>query len=205
VRKIVVLVISALFIVSCGSSKKTYEPRITMDPSSRNIPKQSTKSVPKVTERAIEKPAKKEAVVVNETLAASTTPKNVKVKNIIEVARSFHGTPYRFGGTSSNGMDCSGLVYTAFKEEAILLPRTSRDMATKGERISLNEVTVGDLVFFKTDRRRNVINHVGLVVDVFPGKVLFIHSSTSQGVIVSALDESYWNKAFVEARRIIEI
>lgn len=166
-----------------------------MDTSTRNIPKTPEKPLPKSND--------KEVVVYKETEATSTKPIELKVKNIIEVARSFHGTPYRFGGTTSKGMDCSGLIYTAFKEEDILLPRISRDMAKKGKKINLNDVTIGDLVFFKTDSRRNDINHVGLVVDVFPGKILFIHSSTSQGVIVSAMDESYWNKAFVEARRVI--
>lgn len=200
-KKIVVLFLLVLFIASCGTSRKSPEPRIAMYPSSRNIPKERLKSAPK----AVEKPSKKEVVVSNRSKAISTTSKNLKVKNIINIARSFQGTPYKFGGTSSNGMDCSGLIYTAFKEEDIHLPRISRDMAAQGKKISLNEVAIGDLVFFKTDNRRNVINHVGLVVDVYPGKVLFIHSSTSRGVIVSALDESYWNKAFVEARRIIEI
>lgn len=200
-KKIIILLISALFVASCGTSRKKYEPKIALDPTTRNIPKEPVKSIPKTTE----KPIDREVVVYNETRTSSTIPKELKVRNIIDVARSFHGTPYRFGGTTSKGMDCSGLVYTAFKEEDVYLPRSSRDMATQGKKINLNEVTIGDLVFFKTDSRRNVINHVGLVVDVFPGKILFIHSSTSQGVIVSALDESYWNKAFVEARRVIEI
>lgn len=196
-KKIGILILTALLLVSCGTTRKKYNKKTVLDPSSRNIPKYPEKSYPKTNE--------KEVVVYNETEATSTKPIKLKVRNIIDVARSFHGTPYKFGGTTSKGMDCSGLIYTAFKEEDIHLPRISRDMATKGKKISLNDVTIGDLVFFKTDNRRNVINHVGLVVDVFPGKILFIHSSTSQGVIVSALDESYWNKAFVEARRIFEI
>ncbi|MEX0998152.1 MAG: C40 family peptidase [Flavobacteriaceae bacterium] len=196
-KKIIIILISALVVVSCGTSRKKYDRNIILDPSTRNIPKEPVKTITKAKEK------EKEVVVYNETEATSTKPIELKVKNIIEVARSFHGTPYRFGGTTSKGMDCSGLVYTAFKEENVYLPRSSRDMATQGKKINLNEVTIGDLVFFKTDSRRNVINHVGLVVDVFPGKILFIHSSTSQGVIVSAMDESYWNKAFVEARRMI--
>ncbi|MCR9181317.1 MAG: C40 family peptidase [Flavobacteriaceae bacterium] len=194
-KKLIILFISAFIVASCGSSRKKYDRNIILDPSTRNIPKTPEKPLPKTND--------KEVVVYNETEATSTKPIELKVKNIIEVARSFHGTPYRFGGTTSKGMDCSGLIYTAFKEEDILLPRISRDMAKKGKKINLNDVTIGDLVFFKTDSRRNDINHVGLVVDVFPGKILFIHSSTSQGVIVSAMDESYWNKAFVEARRVI--
>jgi len=106
------------------------------------------------------------------------------------------------GGTTQKGMDCSGLVYVSFKEEDILLPRSSHEIAKQGIKISLDQVTVGDLLFFKTNGRKQ-INHVGLVVDVYPGKVLFIHSSTSQGVIISSLDETYWHRAFAEARRII--
>ena len=201
------LVVTGLMLASCGSAKKKYDARIVNDPSSRNIPKEPTKTSPKTPTITVEKtptkPKDREVIVYNPATTKSELPVDLKIKNIVEVAQSFHGTPYRFGGTTASGMDCSGLVFTAFKEEDILLPRSSRDMATRGERITLNEVTVGDLVFFKTDNRRNVINHVGLVVEVFLGKVYFIHSSTSQGVIISSLDESYWNNAFVEVRRVI--
>lgn len=193
------LLVSGLLFASCGSGRKKYDSKIVIDPSSRNIPKENTST----SNRTATKPKEREVIVYNPATPKAETPVDLKIKNIVEVAQSFHGTPYRFGGTTSSGMDCSGLVFTAFKEENILLPRSSRDMATKGQRINLNEVSVGDLVFFKTDRRRNVINHVGLVVEVFLGKVYFIHSSTSQGVIISSLDESYWNNAFVEARRVI--
>mgnify|MGYP003629845201 CR=1 FL=1 len=194
-KQLLLVCLSALLLTSCGASKKKYDSKIVLDPSTRSIPKETVKrtSTPK-----------KEAVVnYNETEVTTDKPVDLKIHNIIDIARSFHGTPYKFGGTTSKGMDCSGLIFTAFKEEDILLPRISRDIATKGKKINLNDVSKGDLVFFKTDRKRNIINHVGLVVDVFPGKILFIHSSTSQGVIVSSLDESYWNQAFVEARRVL--
>lgn len=82
------------------------------------------------------------------------------------------------------------------------MPRISRDMASKGVSVKLKEVTEGDLVFFKTSRR-NSINHVGLVVENKRGEILFIHSTTSKGVIISSLEEDYWKKAFVEVRRVI--
>ncbi|MBA82736.1 MULTISPECIES: C40 family peptidase [unclassified Leeuwenhoekiella] len=123
--------------------------------------------------------------------------------NIISNARRFEGTPYKYGGTTSKGMDCSGLIYTAFLEENISIPRVSRAIAEEGKRIKTDEVIPGDLLFFITGRRSKNINHVGLVVDVLPGQILFIHSSTSQGVIVSSLNEGYWNNAFIEARRIM--
>lgn len=126
----------------------------------------------------------------------------LKKLEIIEYAKSFQGTRYRFGGTTSAGMDCSGLVCTVFEKEAIALPRISRDMATEGFPISLNQVEPGDLIFFKTDNKR-VINHVGLVVETEKGDIKFIHSTTQLGVIISSLEENYWKRAFVEARRII--
>jgi|SRR5699024_2106965 len=122
---------------------------------------------------------------------------------IIKQAKSFNGTPYKFGGTTKKGMDCSGLIYTAFKSEDIYLPRISSDMAREGMQIKLNNVQPGDLLFFKTNRRRNRINHVGLVVEVNGSEILFIHSSTSKGVITSSINEAYWQRAFTEARRIL--
>ena len=116
---------------------------------------------------------------------------------------SFKGTRYKFGGTTRKGMDCSGLVYVSFQSENISLPRVSRDMATQGRRIKLSQVDKGDLVFFKTSKNRKTINHVGLVVDAGRGNIKFIHSTSSRGVIISSLDERYWNDAFVEVRRII--
>ncbi len=122
---------------------------------------------------------------------------------IIKQAKSFDGTPYKFGGTTNKGMDCSGLVYTAFKSEDIYLPRISSDMAREGRRIKLENAQPGDLLFFKTNSRRNHINHVGIVVETNGKDVLFIHSSTSKGVITSSITETYWQRAFSEARRIL--
>lgn len=147
----------------------------------------------------------------------STTYKNTRVSNkvestssanstagkIIKHAKSFEGTRYKFGGTTKKGMDCSGLIYTSFATENIALPRISRDMAKQGERISLLKVQEGDLVFFQTNKSRNVINHVGLVVYNKSGVLKFIHATTSRGVIVSDISEAYWNSSFVEARRVI--
>lgn len=123
--------------------------------------------------------------------------------SIIDHALQFLGTKYKYGGTSPQGMDCSGLVYTCFLENNIELPRSSRDMALLGELLELPEVRTGDLLFFITDRHKKNINHVGLVVELSEEKIFFIHSSTSRGVIISALDETYWRDHFVMARRIL--
>lgn len=125
-----------------------------------------------------------------------------EASRIANYALDFQGTRYKYGGTTKRGMDCSGLIYTSFQQEDIQLPRVSREMAKEGYKIHTNQVNVGDLLFFKTNKRNRDINHVGLVVEIIPGNVSFIHSTTSRGVIVSSLNEKYWNSAYVMARRL---
>ncbi|MBA3986951.1 MAG: C40 family peptidase [Flavobacteriales bacterium] len=196
-KKIYYILLLCAFLASCS----TYKDKKTI-PYTENKIEKAKESVVINRKPAVVKTAKPREVVTYGKTEATEKPADLKVLNIIDIAKSFNGTRYKFGGTTSAGMDCSGLVYTVFKEEDIQLPRSSRDMATKGNKINFREISKGDLVFFKTNRSK-IINHVGLVVDVLPGKVLFIHSSTSQGVIISSLDERYWNESFVEARRII--
>jgi len=135
--------------------------------------------------------------------SSSKKVSNKKSEAVVKYAKTFEGTRYKFGGTTKKGMDCSGLVYTSYKKEGIEMPRISRDMATKGKRISLGKATKGDLVFFKTNKNKNTINHVGLVVENNHGEIFFIHSTSSLGVIISSLEERYWKNAFVEVRRIL--
>ncbi len=127
---------------------------------------------------------------------------NTQAKTIVSTAMKFQGTRYKYGGTSKKGMDCSGLVYTSFKKEDIDLPRTSRAMYTKGIKIPLKKATTGDLIFFKTNKNRNVINHVGIIIST-KNKIEFIHASTSKGVTISSLNERYWNNCFVGIKRIL--
>lgn len=122
---------------------------------------------------------------------------------IIKEAKSYQGVRYKYGGTTRKGMDCSGLVYVAFLENKVKLPRVSRFMAKEGKPISVSKITKGDLLFFKTNKSKNQINHVGLVTSVFKNKIEFIHSTTSKGVIISSLSERYWKNAFVLAKRVL--
>lgn len=126
-----------------------------------------------------------------------------KADGIVKFAKQFKGVKYKWGGTTKAGMDCSGLVFESFRSHDIYLPRISRDMAKKGKKLNLKDVKKGDLLFFKTKNRRNAINHVGLIVEIKNNDIKFIHATTSKGVIVSGLNENYWLKAFVEARRIL--
>ena len=127
----------------------------------------------------------------------------LKANTIIDTALSFSGTPYKYGGTTAKGMDCSGLIYTAFRTHDISLQRTSYMMAEQGKKVELKEVKKGDLLFFNTNKNRKRINHVGLVVSVDKNDIRFIHATTSRGVLISSLKEGYWNHAYVEARTIL--
>ncbi len=127
-----------------------------------------------------------------------------KADKIATYAKQFQGVRYKWGGTTKSGMDCSGLVYRSFDAHDITLPRISRDIARKGNKIALRQVQKGDLLFFKTGKRgRHRINHVGLVLNSKSGTISFIHATNSRGVIISNFSEKYWKSAFVEARRIL--
>lgn len=128
---------------------------------------------------------------------------NSKADKIIDYAKQFDGVKYKYGGNTNKGMDCSGLVTIAFKNEDILLPRSSKDMATVGNQIDVEDLQKGDLLFFATKPNKREISHVGLVTEVRPGFVEFIHATTKVGVIISNLAERYWHFAFVQARRIL--
>ena len=126
-----------------------------------------------------------------------------KADNIINTAMTFTGVRYKYGGANRKGMDCSGLLYIAFGEHDVSLPRISYQMANEGRRIKVNKVAKGDLLFFKTSKKGKRINHVGLVVAVEEDEIKFIHSTSSRGVIVSSLREGFWNYAFVKATRVL--
>lgn len=123
--------------------------------------------------------------------------------NIVETAKEYIGVKYKSSGTTKTGMDCSGLVYTSFLAYDIELSRISSDMAKEGREISTSKAEEGDLIFFKTNNSKT-INHVGIITENYKGEIKFIHSSTSKGVIISSLNESYYAKAFEKIKRIIE-
>lgn len=124
------------------------------------------------------------------------------VKQLISSAMQYEGVRYRGGGTTTAGMDCSGLVSTVFKTYDISLPRSSIDMSKVGQKLKLKDVKKGDLVFFKTSSR-GVINHVGLVTEVRDDEILFIHSSVQRGVIISSTKEAYYQRTFAQANRVL--
>ena len=126
-----------------------------------------------------------------------------KTNRIVTNAKSYIGTKYRYGGITKKGMDCSGLVYTAFKNNNVSIPRTSFEMSRKGTPVKRTGTKKGDLLFFKTSKTGRSINHVGLVTKVINKTIYFVHSSSSKGVIESNLNNSYWNKAYRFTKRVL--
>ncbi len=187
------LLFALLTLSSCGSSK----PRvITTKAEAREF--QSTKAVasPKTApRRSIAKniperePAEPEIV----ELPVEEVPRDMTVTDIaINKAMEFEGTRYRYGGATSSGMDCSGLLNISFTEAGKEVPRTSMSFFQAADPIDVKEVQRGDLMFFATGRDRKRINHVALVVEVTPAEIRFVHATVSQGVVVSSFNEAYW-------------
>jgi probable lipoprotein NlpC len=125
---------------------------------------------------------------------------NRTISNIVQKARSYTGVPYKYGGTTAAGFDCSGLVTVAFQSVDLALPRSSYDMAEIGRVIKIDAIEVGDLVFFVTNKNSNRISHVGIVTEVKDNDIKFIHASDS-GVREDNLGSKYYKSTFAKAVR----
>lgn len=162
-----ILFIFTLSITSCSLLKKpAYEEETSWEIEFDN-------------ERDTSKPISKETV-------------KVENKSLANYYESWLGTPHKMGGMTKQGVDCSGFVQNVYKEVyGIMLPRTAAEMEKALEPIdSKSSLKEGDLVFFKN--KSNKVSHVGIYLK----DNTFVHTSTSQGVVISSLNDKYWVKYY---------
>lgn len=116
---------------------------------------------------------------------------------LIREVSSWLGTPYRYGGSTKAGADCSGFVWAVYRNVyQMTIPRTTSSMLAQSRRVSQRRLREGDLVFFRT--RGFKVNHVG----IYLGNGHFIHASTSRGVIVNELNEDFYSRRFRRGGRL---
>lgn len=138
---------------------------------------------------------------LQEQLMAMMPPAGSCTRRLLDEAYSWQGTPYKYGRSQKrSGTDCSGFIMEAFdKSLGIKLPRNSAKQAEACRTIKRSELQPGDLVFFHARGSRHV-SHVGLYV----GEGCMLHASSSQGVMVSRLNDPYWERAFHSAGRVAQ-
>jgi len=127
---------------------------------------------------------------------------NPKSDAMISFAKSFLGVPYRYGGTTPSGFDCSGFINYIFGNFGFSLVRTSYGLAELGETISLANLQPGDLMFFKgSNVRSSSVGHVAMVIEVLQGDVKFIHAANG-GVRIDNLKTKYYVQRYIKSKRL---
>lgn len=125
-------------------------------------------------------------------------PVHSQENNLQRIAEDWVGTPYLYGGNDKRGIDCSGLAVNiyrqVYKKE---LPRSTQQQRRLGYSVGAGYVRPGDLLFFRM-KKYEPLNHVG----VYLGRGRFIHASSSRGVVISSLDDPFYQRHLVTARRI---
>ena len=128
---------------------------------------------------------------------------NTSTNEIIKTAQKYLGVPHCMGGTTMKCMDCSGLLLTVFANYGIQLPHNSEEQARYGKIIAgMDELKKGDLVFFiGTYKTNSLITHSGIYV----GDNKFIHTSTSNGVTITSLNNLWWKEKFIFGTRVFQL
>jgi hypothetical protein len=119
---------------------------------------------------------------------------------VVNIAKSNIGVPYVYGGTTPNGFDCSGFIRFVFGEIGIDLPRTASDQYQVGATVSKANLEPGDLVFFEKTYNKAGVTHAGIYI----GNNEFISATTSKGIKIDSLSNTYWGPKYYGAKRVME-
>lgn len=206
---LIIFVFVAILTTSCGTMLSTSQAKTNFLPIDRTYYSESSIINKSLYEENKAKEVKQvklktEKTAIEELNEIHTRTMNSFVSSILSEAESYLGVPYRYGGSSRSGIDCSAFVQHVFQIFDHELPRVSAAQAKEGHLVSKDELRAGDLIFFATGGGARV-THVGIVHNVSDeGNVEFIHASTSKGVIVTPLSDSYWSKRYLYGKRIFD-
>lgn len=172
-----------------------YVPKITIQSKPLSVIEDKTAISPSLTQDV-------EAFTREHLLEKKSTQARVRsieavTEQVLKTAHEWLGTPYRYGGTTRDGVDCSAFVKNVFKQNGIELPRNSQEQFRSGIGIPLAQLKPGDLVFFSTSGPG--ASHVG----IYLGKNEFV-SATRNRVEVQSLQDSYWNRSYRGSRRVLQ-
>lgn len=127
-----------------------------------------------------------------------------QLATVITTAKSYKGTPYRYGGMARSGIDCSGLIYQSYKAAGIKIPRTAKAQSRYGKGRGWERLREGDIVFFKFKEKGEKWWHSGIITRVEKEAIYFLHASSSRGVVESNLMSDYYKKNVRRIRRFIK-
>jgi len=199
------LITTLLF--SCDTLRKTPE-RNSSYRSSRGPASRSTASRGRTSparKPAAKAPARKPAPTRTATTYSRPGDANTaNVPEVVQIARTYTGTPYRSGGNDKQGIDCSGLICQVYSEMGVKVPRISWQQSEFGQEVgSVAEIKPGDWLFFVPEAgKEGYVSHAGIVTDVRSrDEIIFIHASTSRGVREDNLFSTYFKGRFVKAMR----
>lgn len=184
-----------IFIVACSMPTRGGYDRASGRYVKKETPKKSHKTKQRSQEVSQEVSQKSHSTQTNEdkTQEKTTTQSDGSVWE--NAAKPWIGTPYRYGGSSKSGVDCSGFVMQIYKEvRGMYLPHKASKMYDMGKSVSRSDLREGDLVFFGSFWE---IDHVG----IYLSGDRFVHASSSKGVMISPMDNVYWEKRYQGARR----
>ncbi|MBV20456.1 MAG: hypothetical protein CL870_05080 [Cytophagia bacterium] len=142
-------------------------------------------------------------IFLSSCISQKKISKGNRVNSVIGNARTYIGTPYKWGGNDKQGIDCSGLLVRSFESVGIKLPRTTSLQIDLGKKVSLKKSKEGDLVFFAFGKSKRKVTHVGLVSNRKNNSdIKFIHASSSKGVIETQLIRDYYLNRIRKIKRV---
>jgi probable lipoprotein NlpC len=189
---------------SCDTLRKGPKNATAKNKSSSQTSYRNRPSQPVSSRSTVKKPAPASTSTASSGSLYTRPSTNTAVPKVVEIARTYTGTPYRSGGNDKNGIDCSGLICSVYSELGVKVPRISWQQSEFGSEVnSLNEIKVGDWVFFVPEAgKEGYVSHAGIVTDVRnKDEIIFIHASTSKGVREDNLFSTYFKGRFVKAMR----